>query len=166
MKDTLTYRLICEDGTVHEAFVEVVEPGFSTGRGPGWAGYMASDTPRGAAVKVAAHGGGKVGLGLPVIEVLAPGEVSRADLEADNATLRAELDDLRGRLSRTASRLADLERTGAALTYDAALAALRRGPVVSVCARCNEERARWCAGCGLCEATCCACTLGDEGSAA
>jgi hypothetical protein len=104
-------------------------------------------------------------LGWPAVELLAPGHVSRATLAADNAALRAELDDLRGRLSRTASRLADLERTSAALAYDATLAALRRGPVASVCTRCHEERARWCAGCGFCEATCCACP-GDEGSAA
>jgi hypothetical protein len=102
-------------------------------------------------------------------DVAALARASGAERDAligDNAALRIELDDLRGRLSRTASRLADLERTSAALAYDATLAALRRAPVVSRCGACHEERARWCAGCGLCEATCCACTLGDEGSAA
>ena len=101
-------------------------------------------------------------------DVVALARTKGAELDtalADNATLRAELDDLRGRLSRTANRLADLERTSAALTHDAALAALRRAPVVSRCGACHEERARWCAGCGFCEATCCACP-GDEGSAA
>ena len=104
-------------------------------------------------------------LGWPAVEILAPGHVSRATLIGDNTALRTELDDLRGRLSRTASRLADLERTSAALAYDATLAALRRAPVVSRCGACHEERSRWCASCGLCEATCCACP-GDEGSAA
>lgn len=82
--------------------------------------------------------------------------------KADNATLRAELDDLRGRLSRTAARLADLERAGAALDFDATLAALRRVPVRQWCGRCGEERTRWCAGCGYCETTCCVCPGGID----
>jgi len=92
-------------------------------------------------------------------------EIERDTARADNTALRAELDDLRGRLSRTANRIADLERASAALMHDAVLSAIRRGPVVSVCATCHEERTRWCEGCGFCEATCCACPS-DEGSAA
>ena len=161
--EPIVWGVAVESGRVHAVEVVPAELGWTV---PGWPSHDGTDdavtarTQREIVLRWATTYHRWL-----VVELIAPGDVSRATLAYDNATLRAELDDLRGRLSRTANRLADLERTSAALTHDAALAALRRGPVVSRCGACHEERARWCAGCGFCEATCCACP-GDEGSAA
>lgn len=59
--------------------------------GDGWMGYVAADTPRAAAAKVAAHA-----RGLPVVSILAPGQRPRTELERELDHLRAAVRALAG----------------------------------------------------------------------
>lgn len=97
------YRLVLEDGTERVALVlDESEAGLPHYRAwaDGWHGYLAADTPRGAAAKVATHlerpapGAGR---GLPVAEILAPGEPSRREvMEAARVAERERMPLLRG----------------------------------------------------------------------
>lgn len=114
------------------------------------------------------------GQGVEVVDVLAPGQASRADIERDLTAERAMrrsyeegitwetsclgcarlLTDLRAAEDRAEKAEAELR----AMRPAATLHWIRSGHgATSTCARCGEPRTAWCVGCGYCETTCCAC---------
>lgn len=111
------YRAILEDGTERVVEVDRIEDGYYLARADGWFGHMASNTARSAAAKVATHptSRGAHPFGWPVVEILAPGERSRAELLAEIASLQRVIDAAQPALQLEAIRAGRMRCEGCGL---------------------------------------------------
>lgn len=96
------HRGITEDGRELRAFVEP-DGDLWRSYGPGWFGHCIARTPRAAALKVFSDAG--YGSVLPIMEILAPGEPTRAELIAERDATREKHSRLRWGVVANAGRL-------------------------------------------------------------